>query len=290
MTTYFDIVRQQSYMKTLQQSIVVTQQRRQLAEARKSVGLANNADTYQAQIDLNLSLQELQNQRLVVIQAKTDLMNILNQGADTSFVISDSIIVDSTINIDDVNSRLKNNPEILAAAEQININSFIEREVASQRYPAVRLNAGYNYSRNKNAAGLTLLNQSFGPFVGFNLQVPLFNGGIFKRQQRVAEIDTRNATLTQQNITNDVQLNAAKLYYTLQNNLEQIRTARENFDLAKALLDLTQKRYELIAATIVEVREAQRSFEEAGYRLVNLSYAAKIAEIELKRLSSQLAN
>jgi outer membrane protein TolC len=118
--------------------------------------------------------------------------------------------------------------------------------------------------------------------------VPIFNGGIFKRQQRVAEIDTKNASLTQQNITNDVQLNAARLYYTLENNLQQIKTARENYDLARALLDLTQKRYELIAATIVEVREAQRSFEEAGYRLVNLSYNAKIAEIELKRLSTQL--
>ena len=290
MTTYYDIVRQQSYMKTLQQSIVVTEQRRQLAEARKSVGLANNADTYQAQIDLNLSLQELQNQRLVIIQAKTDLMNLLNQGPDTTFVISDTITVDSTVNISDINNRLKNNPEILAAAEQVNINNFIEREVASQRYPAIRLNAGYNYTRNQNAAGLTLLNQSFGPFVGLNVQVPIFNGGIFKRQQRVAEIDTRNAELTRQNITNDVQLNAAKLYYTLQNNVEQLRTAKENYDLARALLDLTQKRYELIAATIIEVREAQRSFEEAGYRLVNLSYAAKIAEIELKRLSSQLTN
>jgi outer membrane protein TolC len=71
--------------------------------------------------------------------------------------------------------------------------------------------------------------------------------------------------------------------------LQQIKTERENFQLAKALLDLTLQRYQLIAATIVEVREAQRSFTEAGYRLVNLSYAAKIAEVELKRLASQLA-
>jgi outer membrane protein len=37
------------------------------------------------------------------------------------------------------------------------------------------------------------------------------------------------------------------------------------------------------------VREAQRSFEDAGYRLVNLNYAAKASEIELRRLSSRLS-
>jgi outer membrane protein len=288
MVKYFDIVRQQSYMKTLDQSIAVSQQRLQLAEARQSVGLANNADTYQARIDLNSSLQDLQNQRTVVVQAKTDLMNLLNLQADTTFVIRDTIIVDSLVNIDTITSRLRNNPEILAAAQQIQINEFAEREVASQRYPAVRLNGGYNYTRNQNAAGLTLLNQSFGPFLGFNVQIPIFNGGIFKRQGRVAEMETRNAQLQRSNLTNNVELNAARSWYTLQTTLEQMKTARENYELANKLLQLTLQRYQLIAATIVEVREAQRSFVDAGYRLVNLSYSAKLAEIELKRLASQL--
>jgi outer membrane protein TolC len=285
---YYDIVRQQSYMQTLEQSIAVTEQRRNLAEARKSVGLANNADTYQAQIDLNSSLQELQNQKMVVVQAKTDLMNLMEQQADTTFIIRDTIIVDSLMNIDDITDRLRTNPEILAAAEQIRVNEFAEREVAAQRYPAVRVNAGYNYNRNQNAAGLTLLNQSFGPFIGLNVQIPIFNGGIFKRQQRIAEINTRSAELQRSNLSNNIELAAARSWYTLQNTLQQIKTERENYQLARALLDLTLQRYQLIAATIVEVREAQRSFTEAGYRLVNLSYAAKIAEIELKRLASQL--
>ncbi len=63
---------------------------------------------------------------------------------------------------------------------------------------------------------------------------------------------------------------------------------KENNGIAAALHQLTLQRFELSAATIIEVREAQRSFVEAGYRLVNLSYSAKVAEIELKRLASQL--
>ena len=49
------------------------------------------------------------------------------------------------------------------------------------------------------------------------------------------------------------------------------------------------QKFELAQATIIEVRQAQQSFENAGYRLVNLQYTAKIAEIELNRLVSKLA-
>jgi outer membrane protein TolC len=118
--------------------------------------------------------------------------------------------------------------------------------------------------------------------------VPIFNGGLFRRQQRVAEIDTRNATVTREILYNNLLNSATKSWQAYQNNLQRLKVERENNRIAAALLHLTQQRFELSAATIVEVREAQRSFVEAGYRLVNLAYATKVAEIELKRLASEL--
>jgi outer membrane protein TolC len=41
-------------------------------------------------------------------------------------------------------------------------------------------------------------------------------------------------------------------------------------------------------ATIVDVTLAQQSFENAGFQLVNVSYAAKAAEVQLRRLANQL--
>jgi outer membrane protein len=70
--------------------------------------------------------------------------------------------------------------------------------------------------------------------------------------------------------------------------LQQYISQQENYKLARKLLDLTMLRFQLRQATIIEVREVQKSFENAGYLLVNLSYAAKAAEIELKRLTYTL--
>jgi outer membrane protein len=79
-----------------------------------------------------------------------------------------------------------------------------------------------------------------------------------------------------------------KMFQTYQSSLQQLETQKANYRLSQQLLDLTLQRFQLIQATIIDVREAQRSFEEAGYRLINLNYAAKSSEIELKRLTNTL--
>lgn len=288
MVKYYDIVRQSSYIKTILQSIDVTLQRKKLVDARQSVGLANNADTYQAQLDLTASRQELSSQQLILDQAKADLMNLLTQRPDSTYEVRDTIIVDRSVRLDIVKDNLEKNPEFLTAEQQIRINELIIKEVGAQRYPAVSVNGGYNYSRNQNAAGFTLLNQNSGPFVGLGLQIPIFNGGIFKRQRRVAEIDTKNAVNARERLLNNLQTAAVRSWQAYLNSLEQLKVEQENNQVAADLLSLVQKRFELGVGTTVDVREAQRSFVEAGFRLVNLSYAAKLAEVELKRLASQL--
>jgi len=160
--------------------------------------------------------------------------------------------------------------------------------VGSTRFPSVKLKCGFNFSRNKNAAGFTLLNQSYGPFVGLNLQVPIFNGGANRRQLQAANINTTNATLQREQLRGDLLATATTSWQAYRTNLTRIQSEKETYALTASLLNLALQRYQLGAATFVEVREAQRSFVEAGYRLVNLSYAAKVSEIQLKQIGNQL--
>ncbi|MBC7408335.1 MAG: TolC family protein, partial [Arcicella sp.] len=50
------------------------------------------------------------------------------------------------------------------------------------------------------------------------------------------------------------------------------------------------QKFQFGQATIVDIRVAQQSFENSGYRLNNLNYTAKVAEITLKQLGNLLGN
>lgn len=288
MAKYYDIVRQQSLMKTIIQSIDVSKKRLDILNIRKDVGLANAADTYQAQLDLNALVQSQQSQQLVIDQAKTDLLNLIFVNPATPVTISDTIIVDRSVRMDSIRNNLSKNPLVIAADRQVHINELIEKETAAQRIPSIRANAGYNFSNNSSAAGFSLLNQSYGPFIGVGVTIPIYNGGIFKRQQQVAAINTRNATIQRDNLVLDNETGMVRTYQSYTNALAQLETEQKNYDLSLQLLDLVLQKFQLGNATIIDVKLAQQTFENEGYRLVNLNYSAKIAEIELKRLATQL--
>lgn len=288
MTQYYDVVRQQSYLKTLNASIDAATQRLEIVKAQQMAGLANNADLFQSQLDLNALQQNKEVQQVVIDRAKTDFLTSLNLNPDSTLTINDTILASKNILLDSVLNNLPANPAIIAADQQIGINQLIEKEITAQRYPSLRFNTGFNYNRSQSAAGFTLLNQTYGPTVGLNLSVPIYNGSAFKRQQKVAEIDTRNAVIQKETLLRDNASVAVKTYQAYAGALRQLETQEENYLLAQQLLDLVLKKFELRNATIVEVKNAQQTFENAGYLLVNLSFAAKSAEIELQRLSNKL--
>jgi outer membrane protein TolC len=289
MMGYYNIVLQQQYMKTFDQSIDAANQKLNIVKTQQSVGLANNADLFQSQLDLNALLQSKQSQQLIIDEAKTSFLNLLFLKPDSSLTIHDTIIVDTTIRLDDILNKLQNNPDILAADEQIKINQLIVKETAALRYPSLRLNTGYSLARTQTAGGFSLLNESYGPLVGLSLAVPIFNGTTYKREQRVAEINTQDAQLQKQILIQNLTASVIKLYEAYQNNSAQITTQKQSYLLSQQLLSLVLQRFNLRQATIIDVKTAEQTFEDAAFGLVNLSFAAKSAEIELKHLAYTLS-
>lgn len=287
-TRYYDVVRQQEFIKTIEQSIDVFQKRLDILLARKEAGLSNNADIFQARLDLNAQVQLKQQQELVIQQGKTDLLNLLFLNPDSTISIQDTIIVERNLSLENIRAKLKDNPQLLSANEQIKINELIEKETEALGMPTLRANTGYNFNNTRSGAGFILQNQSFGPFISLNLSIPIYNGTAFKRQQQVAEINSKNAVLQKETLAQTLETGAVRTYQAYKNALQQLETEVENYKLSMQLVDLVLKRFELNQATIIDVRQAQQSFETSGFRLLNLNYTAKLAEIELKRLANQI--
>ncbi len=290
LSKYYDVVRQQYLLRTIDRTIEVSKEKLQILEVRKQVGVANNADIFQAQLDLNANLQLKESQYLTIDQAKTDLLHLIFlKPADQKITIEDTIIIDKSISLDSVRNHLSTNPAVIAAQQQVHINELIEKETAAARYPSLRASTGYNLTSAKSAAGFSLLNQSYGPFVGINLSVPIYNGSISKKQQQIAEINTKSARTNFDYLLLNYETDAVRTYQAYSNSLSQLKMESENLKLSQQLLELISKKFELGQATIIDVKQAQQSFENASYRLINLTYTAKIAEVELKRLENILS-
>jgi len=294
MQQYYNVVRQQAYLKTIEKSIEASQQRLDIVKTRQQIGVANQTDILQSNIDLNALLQAKQNQLLIIAQAKTDLARTINNNEDisSSIIINDTIAIDNQLSFDKGTSSItigiNNNPQLAALSTQVKINQQLEKETKALMYPTLRASTGYNVNSSSSAAGFSLLNETYGPFLGVNLSIPLYGGGAAKKTVANAKIISKNAELQAQSLSKDIFTNAYKTFDAYKNSIEQLPIETDNYSMSQALLNLVLQKYQLGQATMVDVKQAQQSFENAGFRLVSLKYTAKVAEIELKRISNQL--
>ena len=288
MQQYYNVIRQLAFLKTIEKSIEASEQRVAIVKTRQEIGVANQADLLQSSLDLNALLQAKQNQLLVLDQVKADLFNSMVVPANSNYVFTDSIQVDQKMILSDVESKMKAHPLLQSAQQLINVNQFLEKETKALMYPTLRANSGFNYNSNKSTAGFILLNESYGPFLGFNLSIPIYAGTANKRAYKNAQISTVNSKIQYDNTAQNLSTELFKTYQNYQNSLKQTPVEIENYKMSDALLSLVMERFKLGEATIVDVKQAQQSFETAGFRLTSLQFSAKIAEIELKRMSNQL--
>lgn len=288
MVTYYDIIRQQNYLRIIQNSLDVSKQKLEIVQMRNNVGMADAVDILQAQTDVNSAEQALEMQKLVVEQDKSDLLLLMSSKKQSEITVSDTILVDENLQLDAIITNLEQNPQYLSAEQQIKINEQILKEVSALRYPSVKLSAGYDYYQANAKNASMIFNQNYGPNAGVNVQIPIFNGNIYKTQRDVAKINLLNANLEKQQVQNSLLTSTSKLHRSYSTTLNQIEAQKKNCEMTRKLLDVVLQQFHVNQATILDVKAAQTSFENTSYLLVNLLYSAKVAEIELKQLTYSL--
>jgi outer membrane protein len=287
---YSNIVRQQKFLQLLKQLNELSLQRLDIVKSRQLAGLANNTDLYLAQLDLETRKQNLMAQEALIMNAYTDLNIVLNIKADSMYGVEEFSLRGSKLVKADLDSMIKRNPELLLAQSQVEIANQVQREIGAARLPLVRLSAAYVYSISQSQAGFSLYNQAMGPQAGITLSVPLFTGNVNRSNYDNAKLNVQSSEWRHQQTLQALQGLYAQSWQNYNAALAQIASDSLAIETAKSYIDLMQQRFSAGQNTIIELKEAQRSYEETYYRFISNQYIARLAETQLLSLTGQLVN
>lgn len=112
-------------------------------------------------------------------------------------------------------------------------------------------------------------------FDGFNKNRRIENAIINKENQQVSLNQLQSQLLGQ----------LETQYVLYQNRLELIRLEVKNVEVAKENAELALDRFKVGRSNSLALREAQLNAVQAAGRLLNALYEAKLAEIEILRIS-----
>ena len=287
-TSYYEILRQKEILKTLRESIAISEQRVKIAEEKYKVGTASKTELLQAKADLNADMNALMKQEIALKNAKINLNLIIGRDPEIDFDITDTIQVrDLSLDVllaqaEERNTLLlnfKKNKEIA----QINLAS-----VRAKMFPLVNFFAGYSFARLQSQAGFIASNQNLGFNYGFSVSFNIFNGLNSLREYENARIEIINSDIKFDQVRNEVKAQILKNYESFKTSLRLIELEKENLEIARENVEIALERYRLGVLTPLELREAQKTYIDAESRLISALYQAKLTEIELLKLSGQL--
>ena len=289
--SYYNIARLQQQLSALKESIVLFEERVKLSKARFEIGTAAKNDYLQSQVDINdqrNTMLEIENS---ILAAKTSLNNLLSRNPATAFSVNDSV---AAVTLPARNLVLQNidslNPEVLSARKNELVIMDQYKEIKSQLYPTVSLNAGTNFVRSNNSAGFTLLNQTYGPQAGFTVTLPLFQGAIVKKQLQVNDIQLKTQKTQTENLRNSLQTTLINAYNEYDNAKRLYALQQENLALIKENSNIAMERFRRAAITLVDLRQVQLSLVSTNTNLINALYMMKLSEVSLQYLTGSLVN
>ncbi len=290
--TYYNIVRQKQQLRAVEEQISISRERVKLAQYKLDIGVGAKPDVLQSKVDLNAQLAAQMQQQNLIASLKDQLSQLMNSTA-TRFDVADSIPINYSITLAEIQSELeKTNPGLLISLKNIDIAKLVLKERKAERFPTISFSGNYNFSRLDNKAVVNpfqpLFSRNSGFNYGFTASIPIFNNYTAKRQIRQAQTGISYQKLMFEKQKSLVSLSVLNAWQNYEWQKRALVLEEENILLAKENVDIVFQVYKLNSTTLIQLKEAQKSLQDAQTRLINTRYNTKLAETELIRLKGKL--
>jgi len=288
-SSYFAVVQYRDLLKADQSAIDIYEERVRISDTKFNIGSSSKLELLQAKVDLNAQRSAQLKDKTSLNNSKISLNQLLARSLDTDFVAADSIVITYNPVLSDLRKSIfTQNNSLLSAQKDVSIASYSLKELEADQYPKIGIGASYNYSRVNNTVGLILLNQNAGLNYGFTISWNIFNGFTTNTKIKNAKLDYENYTLRLSDVKSQVESDVLQAFENFEDAIEVLKLEEDNLLLAKENVSVALERFRIGNSTPLELKEAQKSLDDAQNRTISSRYNAKLAETELMRLNGEL--
>lgn len=289
LVTYYDLVQQQQQLSALDSTLIISEQRVELAQNRFTIGKASKLEVLNAQVDLNTDQTQMQRQQELYKNTKIQLNEQLARDLKIDFQVAPEIFVDQALILEELENRVAaENPQLQAEIINKRISELQLKQIKASRYPSVFVSTGYNFGHTESSLGFTTSSDSRGFNYGFGATLNLFDGFNQNRNEKLGKMAVENAEIAIAQQKQSLIAMVGTTYQTYLTNISLIELEEKNESIAKENLDITVEKYRIGIIPTIEFRTAQLNYINARVRHSNAKFQAKVSEIILKQLAGNL--
>ena len=279
-TDYFYIVLNAAELLGVREENVKYYQRLyETVQERNRLGSVTLADVYTAQVQLgNAELLQIQTQNIYE-SSKASLLNYLALNVLDDYTLVDPFegkkIVDSDTYLKDfediqtmVSSALDNRFDY--KSQQLNLSAAQSGVTIAKSglYPSLSGNYSYGTSAvtTSDLFNRKVLN------IGLSLNIPIFSNFSTENQIQFAKVTEMNAKEDLSALERQIKIEIKQTYLDLVAAKKSLDVATKNVAAAEETRKINQERYNLGSATLLDVLQASRDYQDALSNKINAGY------------------
>lgn len=281
-TTFVDLINANEQIRIREENLEALRQQLAQIEEFTRVGARPISDLYQQQAAVaQAELEVLNAERLAQI-TQTQLIQILqlNPFGEYSFVAPEVRADNLPIQVYDLEQLLQaafaERSDLQAQEARIDAARQGIRIARSSYWPTIGFGGSLrsNFSPDADAGLFNQIDLNRGTSLGFQVQLPIFSQ--FSRGTSVqrAEVQYRNAELDLEGMRQQVALQVRQAYLDYLTTQKQLDVAEKQVISAQQALEAAEERYNVGAATLVELSQARADYVQAVSNQAQAKYGA----------------
>jgi outer membrane protein len=266
---YFTTLRAQALLKVAEQTVATRQLVVEQAEALQRSGLRSGLDVSVANYNLAESKLMLARSQNDLRAAFAELSAALGDSEERPFELADEYLPATPLSgqAEAINHAIRNRPELEALRFDRDASyQFLKAEKALKKPSVTAIwSAGWIPFRDRgldnryNAAGI-------------NINIPIFNGRLFKAREAEAEYKARASEAQLKDAENRIVRDVRIAWLNADTAFQRINLAAQLLSRARESMDLAQERYRLGLSSIVELSQALLSVTVAEIESANAKF------------------
>jgi len=279
-SNFLALVQQQEQLRVQRENLAAQEAQEKQIKAFVDAGSRPISDLYQQQAAVAAARSQVVNAERAFELAKVDLIQTLQLDPRGSYAFAPPALdtaskANATFSLDSLLTRaLGQRSDLFAQQSLVSAASQNVKAANGSRWPSLSLSAGYNsaYSSATPIGFTDQLNQRRGGSLAIGLSIPLFDRGTTDLAAQRAQIAEDNARLDLKDRQQQVGLEVRRAYLDYRAATQQLDAAEAQLRAAALALQASQQRYNVGAATLLEVTQARATQLQGASALVTARY------------------
>lgn len=256
-----------------------------LIQSKFDLGSAAKSDVLKQKVQVGNDRLAMLSAENSVITAKADLAYTIGIDPSRNVEFSRTFTprtYDGTIE-DALQYGLSNQPGYLSTEKRVDVSKHSLRAAKAAYLPTLGASASLGWSDGTRGDTTTFNFSSRSSSIGIGASWSIFDGFYRERSISAAKIQSNNARAQAAETRNLVALQVKTAFYDIENAEEKTRVSQENVEAATEDLNITQEKYNLGAATILDLLESQVASKNAQVSLIRAGFDLNLAVARLDK-------